>query len=79
MKAKAIISAALFMACTIASAQTEKKYYMNVETAPEEVQSYEKLNDKKKQLSILAERYGVDEVSVISGGGTIIASTSPLL
>ncbi len=42
-----------------------------------ELDSYEKLNDKKKQLSILAERYGVDEVSVISGGGTIIASTEP--
>ena len=41
MKVKAIISAALFMVCTIASAQTEKKYYMNVQTAPEEVQSYE--------------------------------------
>ena len=47
MKAKAIISAALFMACTIASAQTEKKYYMNVETAPEEVQSYEVNSDLK--------------------------------
>ena len=47
MKAKAIISAALFMACTIASAQTEKKYYMNVQTAPEEVQSYEVNSDLK--------------------------------
>ena len=47
MKVKAIISAALFMVCTIASAQTEKKYYMNVQTAPEEVQSYEVNSDLK--------------------------------
>ena len=47
MKVKAIITAALLMACTIASAQTEKKYYMNVQTAPEEVQSYEVNSDLK--------------------------------
>ena len=47
MKAKAIISAVLLMVCTIASAQTEKKYYMNVQTAPEEVQSYEVNSDLK--------------------------------
>ena len=47
MKVKAIISAALFMVCTIASAQTETKYYMNVQTAPEEVQSYEVNSDLK--------------------------------
>ena len=47
MKAKAIITAVLLMACTIASAQTEKKYYMNVQTAPEEVQSYEVNSDLK--------------------------------
>ena len=47
MKAKAFITAALLMACTMASAQTEKKYYMNVQTAPEEVQSYEVNSDLK--------------------------------
>ncbi|MCQ2128811.1 MAG: hypothetical protein MJZ08_05195 [Bacteroidaceae bacterium] len=47
MKVKAIISAALLMVCTMASAQTEKKYYMNVQTAPEEVQSYEVNSDLK--------------------------------
>lgn len=47
MKPKAIITAALLMVCTMASAQTEKKYYMNVQTAPEEVQSYEVNSDLK--------------------------------
>ena len=47
MKAKAIITAAMIMLSTMTSAQTEKKYYMNVETAPEEVQSYEVNSDLK--------------------------------
>lgn len=47
MKAKVIVTAAMLVVGGMASAQEDSKYYMNVETAPDKVQSYEVNPDLK--------------------------------